>query len=335
MTSPTSVDRIKGLASGLGIKAPVNAVATANTTLYGLQTIDGVSLPEGARALLTAQTNPIENGIWSVSSGAWARASDFDGRNDVVNGTLVVVAEGSAPGLAYRVVGTNPITPGTSAIAFYPAINLVDVSALILSLLACDTQAEVAGVLGYVRATGGTFTGAVSFQQDVQVQRNAGIVFEGVTDDAYETTLRPFVGPTGDRFVGFQDATYTLAGIDLAQSFTANQRPNYSSSSAASAGGTFTYDAQVFPQVAVISITLAGAITMAAPANIVEGTAYKIIFKAGDTNARTVTWNSAYKFPSATPTLTSLSATVDGYDVISFIGGPGNTMIYDGGKDIR
>lgn len=116
-TSVTS--QIQGVTAGLAIKAPVRTVATTNITLSGLQTINGVSLIEGDRVLLIAQTSSVYNGIYNASSGTWTRAKDFDGNRDIVKGTLVSVEGGSgSPGSLYEVVTSNPIVVGTSSIEF-------------------------------------------------------------------------------------------------------------------------------------------------------------------------------------------------------------------------
>jgi hypothetical protein len=59
------------------IKLPSVVVSTANQTLSGTPTIDGVATVAGDRVLLTGQTNPVENGIWIIAAGAWARAGDM------------------------------------------------------------------------------------------------------------------------------------------------------------------------------------------------------------------------------------------------------------------
>jgi hypothetical protein len=59
------------------VKLPSVVVSTANQTLSGTPTIDGVATVAGNRVLLTGQTDPIENGIWIVAAGAWARAGDM------------------------------------------------------------------------------------------------------------------------------------------------------------------------------------------------------------------------------------------------------------------
>jgi hypothetical protein len=69
---------VDNVAAGLDPKNSVKVASTGNVALTGLQTIDGVVLAGNDRVLLKNQTAPAENGIWSVSSGAWARALDMD-----------------------------------------------------------------------------------------------------------------------------------------------------------------------------------------------------------------------------------------------------------------
>lgn len=81
---------------GLNPKGGVRVVATSNITLSGSQTIDGETTVTGDRVLLTAQSNPAENGIWIAnSSGAWTRASDANVWSELV-GAHTFVIEGSA-----------------------------------------------------------------------------------------------------------------------------------------------------------------------------------------------------------------------------------------------
>src|SRR6478736_6645284 len=64
------VDAVK---QGLDPKDSVRAATTANITLSGTQTIDGVALSAADRVLVKNQTNAAQNGIWVVASGAWSR----------------------------------------------------------------------------------------------------------------------------------------------------------------------------------------------------------------------------------------------------------------------
>lgn len=108
------------------IKEPVRAATTANITLSGPQTIDGVAVVAGDRVLVKNQTTATQNGIYDAASGAWARSSDFDGAGEVVGGTEVLVTSGTTQaGNFYRVAGAGAITPGTSAIDFELAITVL------------------------------------------------------------------------------------------------------------------------------------------------------------------------------------------------------------------
>ncbi len=127
MTS-TSTDRRDGFNTSAAIKVACRCATTANITLSGYQTIDGV-LPtsservEKRRVLVKNQTTNTENGIYVMDTGTWARAEDFDGTRDVVQGTLVAVVNGTNnSGTMWRCSSTaSPIVFGTSAITFESA----------------------------------------------------------------------------------------------------------------------------------------------------------------------------------------------------------------------
>lgn len=110
------VDAIK---QALDIKDSVRAATTANITLSGTQTIDGVAIAVGDRVLVKDQTAGQDNGIYVVSSGAWTRSSDTDTSADVTSGMFTFVEEGTVNGDAGFVLTTNnPITLGTTSLTF-------------------------------------------------------------------------------------------------------------------------------------------------------------------------------------------------------------------------
>lgn len=112
-------DRLTGLVGNAGVKVPCKAATTANITLSGEQTIDGVACVTGDRVLVKNQTTGSGNGIWVVDTGTWSRAKDFDGSYDIVSGSLVRVNQGSTNANAWFVVSTaDPITIGTTSISF-------------------------------------------------------------------------------------------------------------------------------------------------------------------------------------------------------------------------
>lgn len=85
---------VDNLAAGLDVKASVRATTTANITLSGAQTIDGVAVIAADRVLVKNQTAPAENGIYLCAAGAWTRTSDMDSWAEVP-GASVWVEEGS------------------------------------------------------------------------------------------------------------------------------------------------------------------------------------------------------------------------------------------------
>lgn len=68
---------VDGLAQGIRAKGSVKAATTANITLSGAQTIDGISLVATDRCLVKNQNTASQNGIYIVAAGAWTRATDM------------------------------------------------------------------------------------------------------------------------------------------------------------------------------------------------------------------------------------------------------------------
>lgn len=83
------------LTSSLDIKQSVRAATTANITLSGAQTIDGVSLSVGDRVLVKDQTTLTQNGIYVVASSSWSRSTDADSSDEVSPGMFCFVEAGT------------------------------------------------------------------------------------------------------------------------------------------------------------------------------------------------------------------------------------------------
>lgn len=100
-------------------KQSVRAATTANITLSGLQTLDGVALAAGDRVLVKNQSNAPDNGIYLAASGAWKRAGDADASAEVTPNLTVTVEEGSTQADSIWQLTTNaPIVLGTTALVF-------------------------------------------------------------------------------------------------------------------------------------------------------------------------------------------------------------------------
>jgi hypothetical protein len=84
---------VDSVAQGLNVKAAVLVATTANITLSGEQTIDGV-LTASSRVLVKNQSTQSQNGIYVSSSGSWARSADADTWNELVS-AFVFVSQGT------------------------------------------------------------------------------------------------------------------------------------------------------------------------------------------------------------------------------------------------
>jgi phage-related tail fiber protein len=105
--------------SGLDVKESVKAATTANISLSGTQTIDGVSLIAGDRVLVKNQSTASDNGIYVVASGSWSRATDSDSSGEFNSGAFTFVEEGTVNGgRGYVLTTANPITLGTTNLEF-------------------------------------------------------------------------------------------------------------------------------------------------------------------------------------------------------------------------
>lgn len=107
-----------------GVKAPVRMTTTANITLSGLQTIDGVSGAEDDRILVRLQTVTSENGIYVMKPTAWVRASDWDDATDVEPGVLVIPSEGTKQTTVYMAKFTSPYAVDTTAVTFFAILDV-------------------------------------------------------------------------------------------------------------------------------------------------------------------------------------------------------------------
>ena len=108
---------VDSVAQGLSSKAPVLVATTANITLSGEQTIDGVTT-SASRVLVKNQSNSAQNGIYVSASGAWARAADANTWTELVS-AFVFVEEGTTQADTGWVCTVDPGgTLGTTAVTF-------------------------------------------------------------------------------------------------------------------------------------------------------------------------------------------------------------------------
>jgi len=119
VTDAASKGYVDQAIQGLSWKEPTRVATTANITLSGAATIDGVTLVSGDRVLVKNQTNPAQNGIYDVNTaGAWFRSGDADADTDLI-GAAVFVSEGTTYADTAWVMTTNaPITVDTTPLTW-------------------------------------------------------------------------------------------------------------------------------------------------------------------------------------------------------------------------
>lgn len=108
---------VDAISAGIQPKTEVACATTANITLSGEQTIDGV-LTSASRVLAKDQSTGSQNGLYVSAAGAWTRTTDMDADSEAP-GALVFVSGGTANGSTQWQVSTPaPITLGTTAITW-------------------------------------------------------------------------------------------------------------------------------------------------------------------------------------------------------------------------
>ncbi len=116
-TDAATKNYVDSVAQGLDPKASVKAATTANITLSGAQTIDGVNIVAGDRVLVKNQTIQSQNGIYVCASGSWERSLDMDSWTEVP-GAFVFIEQGSQADTGYVCTADQGGTIGTTAITW-------------------------------------------------------------------------------------------------------------------------------------------------------------------------------------------------------------------------
>ena len=199
---------VDAVAQGLDPKASCVAATTANITLSGAQTIDGIALVAGDRCLVKNQTTQANNGIYVVATGSWTRALDMDVWAEVP-GAFTFIEQGTTQADTGWVCTSNAGgTIGTTAI----------------------TWAQFAGVGSYTAGTGLTLTGTQFSITNTAVTAGAygsatqvgtfTVNAQGQLTLAGNTTVTPAVGSiTG---LGSGVATALAVNVGSAGAFVVN-----------------------------------------------------------------------------------------------------------------
>lgn len=113
ITDAATFGQLNAIVTGMKWKDSVDAATTANITLSGTQTVDGVVLAVGDRVLVKNQTAGENNGIYLVAAGAWTRTTDADSAAEVNDATVLIDAGTVNQGDVYTQTATV-VTLGTT-----------------------------------------------------------------------------------------------------------------------------------------------------------------------------------------------------------------------------
>jgi hypothetical protein len=176
---------VDNVAQGLDTKASVVAGTTANITLSGTQTIDGIVLVAADRVLVKNQTASADNGLYLCAAGAWTRTTDMDTWAEVpgayvfvetgttladtgwvctsnaggtIGTTAIVWAQfsGAGSGVSSITFGTTGLTPATATTG---AVTVAGTLA-IANGGTNSTATATAGGVGYGTGTAHAYTAA-------------------------------------------------------------------------------------------------------------------------------------------------------------------------------
>ncbi|MER8602808.1 right-handed parallel beta-helix repeat-containing protein [Mesorhizobium sp. M1233] len=181
---------------------PVAVATTANITLSGEQTINGV-LTAASRVLVKNQTAGAENGVYVSAAGAWARASDADTSTDLVGCAVPILGGTTLSGQVWVCATASPITVGTTSVSFAVKSNgkLYRADAVISDNVCIDCDSTGIFVNGDIN--GFTITGNVVYSctggggNGYQLDGGIVIIGNGSFNSGHKIVANNYVGNSG------------------------------------------------------------------------------------------------------------------------------------------
>jgi len=247
ITDAYTKTEVDSFLQGLDPKASVKVATTANITLSGTQTIDGIAVVAGDRVLVKDQTTGSQNGIYIVAASAWSRATDMDAAVEFP-GSYCFVEQGTANQDSAWVCTNDAVTVGTTAITF---VKFAGSGAY---------QSALSGT-GYVKMSGTT----VSYISSIPITDLAASTISGISlgnNLAALTINNSGTGAaSGSTYNGSTAVTISYNSIGaqpLASNLTSLAGLSYPGSGAPfvkmTAANTFTLDTNVYLTAAITSL---------------------------------------------------------------------------------
>lgn len=199
--------------NGTDWKNSVRAATTANITLSGTQTVDGVALVANDRVLVKDQSTGSQNGIYVVAAGAWTRATDADENAEVTAGLAVMVTEGTTNAdTQWRLTTNDAIAINTTALNFtqigagssYTQGTGVSITGNVISVDTAVVARKFAQSIGDGSATSISITHGLG-TTDIQVQvfeiaTGATVECDVTRTSTTQVTLGFAVAPTSNQY---------------------------------------------------------------------------------------------------------------------------------------
>jgi hypothetical protein len=185
--------RLTSAANGSGggsasnyVKDPVRAATTANITLSGTQTVDGIALAVGDRVLVHQQTTASANGIYLVASGAWTRTTDMSTDAQSQRGCEVYVQNGTIQGgTVYQLIAssTDPVVLGTSTQVWGPLAGVAQNGYALNSAVAYLLQpsGQYSLLLGYSQGVGSQYGISIGANSYIGTSSIGAVAIGGTT----------------------------------------------------------------------------------------------------------------------------------------------------------
>jgi hypothetical protein len=213
-------------AAGLSWKAPALTATSANITLSGLQTINGVTVAAGDTVLVKDQTNAAQNGIYIASATAWTYSVGGDTWNEYI-GAIIFITSGSLNGTAWYCTAQPGGTLGVTAMN-WSNFSVASTYTAGTGLTLVGTQFNIANT-AVTAAAYGSATQVGTFTVNAQGQLTL----------AGNTTVTPAVGSiTG---LGTGVATALAVNTGTAGAFVVNGGALGTPASGDFSTGTFTW----------------------------------------------------------------------------------------------
>jgi hypothetical protein len=249
---------VDSLAQGIDAKASVVVATTANITLSGTQTIDGIAVSVGDRVLVKDQSTASQNGIYLCASSTWTRTTDANTWDELVAAFTFVEKGTTQANNGYIATITAGGTLGTTAVTFAQFSGAGQITA-------GDGLTKTGNTLN---------VGTASSSRIVVNADNIDLATSGVTAGTFKSITTDVYGrvtagsnPTTLSGFGITDA-YTIAQIDtLFGSTTSAATSAAAAATSASNAATSETNASTSAGNASTSATAAAASATAAAAS--------------------------------------------------------------------